>query len=174
MNKTAIISLICTNLNTDFSPNIWASYFYLLILLYKFQTNPTVFLVYLRRYMFRHGLQSSGDRGKQCNKRIHTRAWVVAAHVYQEYCRTWQKKMILVYRFRGLRENDVCSGGYADPIRGEESAHALYFKVIAKCFSITNYKEKNSSSEKSSNCMENEAPLPYLQYHASCPFSDSN
>jgi len=57
---------------------------------------------------------------------------------------------VLVYRFRGLREKDVCSGGYADLIRSEESANILYFKVISKCFSITKYIEHTPSSETSS------------------------
>jgi len=65
---------------------------------------------------------------------------------------------ILVYRFRGLRENDVCSGGYADLIRCEESAHALYFRVIAKRFSITKYIEQNSSSQTSSTVAWQENP----------------
>ena len=56
----------------------------------------------------------------------------------------------LVYRFRSLRDNDLCSGGYADLIRDEEIAYALYFKVIAKCFSITQYVEQIPSSETSS------------------------
>jgi hypothetical protein len=57
---------------------------------------------------------------------------------------------ILVYRFRGLRENVVCSGGYGDLIIGEEGARALYFKVISKCFSVTNYMKQNPSSQTNS------------------------